>query len=74
MEGPLKLGQLDVVLPVILLASSLAHGQILPPDVSKQVDKIFEKWDKQDSPGCALGVYKDEHIAYKRGYGTADLN
>jgi len=42
--------------------------------VSKQVDKVFEKWDKQDSPGCALGVYKDGQIIYKRGYGMADLN
>ena len=51
-----------------------AHAQALPPGMSKQVDKAFEKWDKQDSPGCALGVYKDRQIIYKRGYGMADLN
>ena len=51
-----------------------AHAQALPPGMSKQVDKAFEKWDKQDSPGCALGVYKDGQIIYKRGYGMADLN
>jgi CubicO group peptidase (beta-lactamase class C family) len=38
------------------------------------VDKIFAKWDKPDAPGCALGVYKDGQIVYKRGYGMADLN
>jgi CubicO group peptidase (beta-lactamase class C family) len=71
----MKLARSGVVLPAIFLASSsLAHTQALPPDVSKQVDKVFEKWDKPDSPGCALGVYKDGHIIYKRGYGMADLN
>lgn len=35
--------------------------------------RLFEKWDKSDSPGCALGVYKDGQIIYKQGYGMADL-
>ncbi len=56
------------------LASCLATAQALAPDVTKQVDKVFEKWDKPDSPGCALGLYKDGQILYKRGYGMADLN
>jgi CubicO group peptidase (beta-lactamase class C family) len=63
-----------VILPGLLLTSSLANAQSLTPDVTRQVDKVFEKWDKPDSPGCALGVYKDGKIIYKRGYGMADLN
>lgn len=38
------------------------------------MDKVFEKWDKSDSPGCALGVYRDGQIIYKHGYGMANLN
>jgi CubicO group peptidase (beta-lactamase class C family) len=45
-----------------------------PPGVTAQVDKIFEKWDKHDSPGCALGVYRNGEVVYKRGYGMANLN
>ena len=60
--------------PGILLISSLAHVQTLPPDVTTKVDKVFEQWDKPDSPGCALGVYRDGQIVYKRGYGMANLN
>jgi len=63
-----------VILAAILLASCLGKAQTLPPDVIKQVDKVFEKWDKPDSPGCALGIYKDGQTVYKRGYGMADLN
>jgi CubicO group peptidase (beta-lactamase class C family) len=48
--------------------------QPLPSNVKAQVDKVFEKWDKGDSPGCALGVYRDGEIIYKHGYGMANLN
>jgi CubicO group peptidase (beta-lactamase class C family) len=70
----MKRMQRSVILPAIFLVSCVAKAQTLPPDVTKQVDKVFEKWDKPDSPGCALGVYKDGQIVYKRGYGVADLN
>jgi CubicO group peptidase (beta-lactamase class C family) len=63
-----------VILPALLLVSCLAKAQTLPPDVAKQVNKVFEKWDKPDSPGCALGIYRDGQIVYKHGYGIADLN
>jgi len=39
----------------------------------KKVDELFAKWDKPDSPGCALGVIKDGKFLYKRGYGMANL-
>ena len=38
-----------------------------------RVDAIFAEWDRQDSPGCALGVYRNGAIAYARGYGMADV-
>lgn len=63
-----------LALPAIFIATSLAQAQTLPPDVIAQVDKVFEKWDRTDSPGCALGVYQDGQILYKHGYGMANLN
>jgi CubicO group peptidase (beta-lactamase class C family) len=42
-------------------------------DVEKRVDALFSKWDKPDSPGCALGVIKDGKLIYSRGYGKANL-
>ncbi|MEO6237728.1 MAG: serine hydrolase domain-containing protein [Vicinamibacterales bacterium] len=38
-----------------------------------QIDGIFSAWDRKDSPGCALGVFRDGAIAYQRGYGMASL-
>ena len=37
------------------------------------VDKVFAEWDRTDSPGCAVALYKDGQSVYARGYGMADL-
>lgn len=59
---------------VLLLIPSAGKAQTLAPEIAKQVDKVFAKWDRADSPGCALGVYQGGQIVYKRGYGMEDLN
>lgn len=37
------------------------------------VDEVFGDLAKPDSPGCALGVYRDGKIIYAKGYGLANL-
>jgi CubicO group peptidase (beta-lactamase class C family) len=39
-----------------------------------QIDELFSKWNRPDSPGCALGVSRDGVVAYERGYGAANLD
>jgi CubicO group peptidase (beta-lactamase class C family) len=39
-----------------------------------QVDSIFAEWDRDDSPGCTLGVVRDGGLVYQRGYGSANLD
>jgi len=41
--------------------------------LTDSVDKMFEQWDKNDTPGAALGIFKDGRIIYTRGYGMANL-
>lgn len=38
-----------------------------------RTDSVFQRFDRTDSPGCALGVYQDGNILYARGYGMASL-
>lgn len=47
---------------------------MLPSSMAAQVDKVFAKWDRPDSPGCAVGVYQGGRTVYKHGYGMANLN
>jgi CubicO group peptidase (beta-lactamase class C family) len=64
----------SLVLAGLILASFAAQGQMLSPDMAAKVDKVFEKWNRTDSPGCAVGVYKDGRTVYAQGYGMANLN
>jgi CubicO group peptidase (beta-lactamase class C family) len=42
-------------------------------DLTDRVDELFKQWDRDDSPGAALGIFKDGRIIYARGYGIANL-
>src|SRR6476619_1454713 len=59
------------------LAAPIAKAQ--PPRVSVdssvhgRVDASFAQWNRTDSPGCAVGVYRGGGIEYARGYGMANL-
>jgi len=67
-----------LVLPALSLAALLgaapqAPDAPKPSDTKTRVDAIFAEYDRSDSPGCVLGVFRDGRIAYARGYGMANL-
>jgi len=56
-------------LVAVLSCSALAR------DVQQgQVDRLFDQWDNRESPGFAIGVFRDGETVYTRGYGMADLD
>jgi CubicO group peptidase (beta-lactamase class C family) len=57
---------------VVALAGAPALAR-QSPSWQQQVDKVFAEWNRRDSPGCAVALYKDDKIVYERGYGMADL-
>jgi CubicO group peptidase (beta-lactamase class C family) len=59
---------------IAAVTSGVACGQTVTAEQSKKVDEIFAKWDRTDSPGCALSVMQGGKIVYKRAYGMADLD
>ena len=58
---------------VALSAVLAARPDLQPPTSNHQIDSIFSAWDRRDSPGCSLGVFKDGAVVYSRGYGMASL-
>lgn len=38
-----------------------------------RVDSVFAQYDRPDSPGCAVGVFRNGQMAYSHGYGMANL-
>jgi CubicO group peptidase (beta-lactamase class C family) len=71
---PMRFDRFAVMVGASLAAACVCVAQTLPPEMTKKVDGVFTKWDRADSPGCALGVYRGGQIVYKRGYGMEDLN
>jgi CubicO group peptidase (beta-lactamase class C family) len=64
------------VLAAALAASGTASAQQIIGERDARAlrtDSIFERFDRTDSPGCAVGVYQDGRILYARGYGMASL-
>ena len=57
----------------LLGATTAAHAAEPTTPPSARVDAVFAAFDRTDSPGCALGVFRDGRIDYARGYGMANL-
>ncbi len=55
-------------------AGTMVTGRHLADPSHVAIDSIFAQYDHTNTPGCALGVYRDDRIVYARGYGMADLN
>jgi CubicO group peptidase (beta-lactamase class C family) len=53
----------------------LSIEKIEPKGVTpdKQVDQLFTAWDNLETPGAAIAVVQNGRIAFKKGYGSANL-
>ena len=69
----------NIFILVFILAGMMAPSSFAAQNPPAQetsearVDKLFAEWDKWDSPGASIAVFKDGSIIYKRGYGSAQL-
>ena len=46
----------------------------LSEEVKEKIDSIFKDFDKKNSPGYAIGILKNTHILYSKGFGSANLD
>ena len=60
-----------------LAGAGMAVAQLparVPPDsLSAEVDRLFERWHRPDSPGAAVLVLKEGETVHAKGYGMANL-
>ncbi len=46
---------------------------VFDDDIRARVDAIFAPWDTTETPGCALGIYREGEVVYTRGFGMSNL-
>jgi CubicO group peptidase (beta-lactamase class C family) len=66
-------GLFVLMIGVTAFAQSNPSERVSDKFVTGKVDEVFARFDKPDSPGCALAVIKDGRMVYKRGYGQSNL-
>lgn len=71
MLSPFKKRGIFAVCIFVLLWGPLSYAGA--DSLTEKIDRLFVSWDKQDSPGCALGIIQDGALIYARGYGMANL-
>ncbi len=59
---------------ILVFVSSVPGANLTPPvDARAKVDKIFERYNRTDSPGCVAGATIDGATVFSSAYGMADL-
>ena len=70
-----------VLLITLLISPGASCGPVfgdeppanLPADFNARVDALFAKWNRRDTPGCAVGIVHRDQVIYRKGFGSADL-
>ena len=48
-------------------------AQSIPDSTIKKIDSLFTKWNIVNSPGCTVGVVRNDSLIFSKGYGMANL-
>ena len=54
-------------------AAQPAAAQASPINPAAAIDKVFERWDRTGTPGCAVGVSERGQVVHSKAYGMANL-
>ena len=65
---------LFTLLSILPLAACLPAYATTPlASKQQQVDALFARWNRVDTPGAAVEVVEDGKVVYRRGFGMADI-
>lgn len=67
------MNSIALLLWVSLVTSANIYAQSLPDTTLKKIDRIFKMWDHSTSPGCAVGIVRNDTLLFSKGYGMANL-
>ncbi len=62
-----------LVVLMLFLSGGTGTAHAADQQLNPEVDKVFSDFQKPGSPGCALGVFRNGHVIYAKGYGLASV-
>lgn len=62
-----------MILTVTFGFSARSFTQPVPDSTIKKIDSLFQKWNKANSPGCTVGIVRNDSLIFSKGYGMANL-
>jgi CubicO group peptidase (beta-lactamase class C family) len=64
---------LVIILTIIFECTIKTFAQSLPDSTIKKIDSLFLKWNTANSPGCTVGIVRNDSLIFSKGYGMANL-
>ncbi len=58
---------------ILLATLECVTAQALPPEITDRIDSLFSQWARTSSPGCAVGVVRNDSLIFSKGFGMANL-
>jgi CubicO group peptidase (beta-lactamase class C family) len=58
---------------LLTLANKKVSAQSLPAAKIKKIDSLFQQWNSTSSPGCTIGIVRNDSLIYAKGYGMSNL-
>ena len=68
-----KKGLLTFFICAGVMGSRVFAQHALPDSTIKRIDSLFGKWNSTNSPGCTIGIIRNDSILFSKGYGMANL-
>ena len=56
-----------------LISCGYLSAQTLSDSTIKKIDSLFTKWNNLNSPGCTIGIVRNDSLLYAKGYGMSNL-
>jgi CubicO group peptidase (beta-lactamase class C family) len=63
----------SIFVAFLIYGGNVALSQSIPAETVKKIDGLFKQWDNNKSPGCAIGIIRNDSLIYAKGYGMANL-
>jgi CubicO group peptidase (beta-lactamase class C family) len=64
---------LCIFLIVTITSPAKLFAQSIPDSTSRKIDSLFKTWNNKNSPGCAIGIVRNDSLIYAKGYGMSNL-